>query len=61
MDALKANRSVTSLDLSSNGISDEGASAIAATLASGAAPELISMDLRDNPLTERGLTIIVRA
>lgn len=59
MDVLKASKSVTSVDLSSNFVGDEGASAIATVLAQGGAPELISLDLRENPLSEGGLTMLV--
>lgn len=61
MDALKSNTSVTSVDLSHNHISDEGAQAIAAMLALNGAPELIELDLRDNSLTPAGLTTLVRS
>ncbi|KAK9818198.1 hypothetical protein WJX72_008695 [[Myrmecia] bisecta] len=54
-EALQKNRQVTSLDLSANHIGDEGALALASALAGGAAPELIALDLRGNPITESGL------
>ena len=60
VDALKSNTNITSVDLSHNHISDEGAQAIAAMLAMNGAPELIELDLRDNNLTAAGLTVLVR-
>lgn len=59
IEAMKTNKSITQVDLASNGITDEGALAIAGALGAGGAPELISLDLRDNPLTAKGLTILV--
>lgn len=60
LEAMKGNSSVTSVDLSGNHISDEGAQAIAAVLSSAShAKELIELDLRDNPLTITGLTCLV--
>ncbi|PNW74699.1 hypothetical protein CHLRE_12g486550v5 [Chlamydomonas reinhardtii] len=50
-DVLKSNSCITSLDLSQNHISDEGAQALAAMLQGSGAPELIELDLRDNPLS----------
>jgi len=58
MDALKANKSVTSVDLSSNHIGDDGAQAIASVLGLDGAPELISLDLRANAFTDMGLKIL---
>ncbi len=60
-DALKANCCITSLDLSGNHISDEGATALASMLSSSGAPELIELDLRDNPLSPPALSALVRA
>ncbi|KAG2452581.1 hypothetical protein HYH02_002818 [Chlamydomonas schloesseri] len=54
-DALKSNSCITSLDLSQNHISDEGAQALAAMLQGSGAPELIELDLRDNPLSSAAL------
>jgi hypothetical protein len=59
MDALKGNESVTSLDLSNNKISDDGAINIATVLAMNGVPELIELDLRGNPFTNTGLTSLV--
>ncbi|EFJ50595.1 hypothetical protein VOLCADRAFT_103810 [Volvox carteri f. nagariensis] len=53
-DALRTNSCITCLDLSGNNISDEGAQALAAMLSASGAPELIELDLRDNPLTPAG-------
>lgn len=53
-DALQKNSFVTSLDLSSNRITDAGTEALAAMLTAGGAPELIFLDLRGNALTDAG-------
>ncbi|GLC44160.1 hypothetical protein PLESTB_000901600 [Pleodorina starrii] len=53
-DLLKSNTCITSLDLSGNSISDEGAQALASMLGASGAPELIELDLRDNPLSPAG-------
>ncbi|GFR46461.1 hypothetical protein Agub_g8036 [Astrephomene gubernaculifera] len=50
-DALKANSCITSLDLSRNNIADDGAQALASMLTGSGAPELIELDLRENPLS----------
>ncbi|KXZ49929.1 hypothetical protein GPECTOR_19g380 [Gonium pectorale] len=50
-DLLKSNTCITSLDLSSNNISEEGAQALVGMLSNSGAPELIELDLRDNPLS----------
>ncbi|DBA84663.1 hypothetical protein WJX77_003902 [Trebouxia sp. C0004] len=57
-EALQKNKFLTSLDLSSNRITDGGAEALVAVLSHGAAPELIYLDLRGNPLTEAGTTAL---
>ncbi|KAI3424317.1 hypothetical protein D9Q98_009870 [Chlorella vulgaris] len=48
-EALRSNTTCISIDLSANHFSDEGALALAAALADGRAPDLIDLDLRDNP------------
>lgn len=53
-DAMRDNRTVTSIDVSDNFISDEGAESLTRLLASGAAPDLISLNVRGNPLSEKG-------
>ncbi|KAJ9528314.1 hypothetical protein QJQ45_014291 [Haematococcus lacustris] len=59
MEQLKANKSVTSLNLSQNQLTDEAAQGIAATLGmSSSAPDLIELDLRENNFTDQGLTIL---
>lgn len=57
-EALQQNKFLTSLDLSSNRITDGGAEALVAVLSHGAAPELIYLDLRGNPLTEAGTSAL---
>lgn len=55
-EALANNKQVTSLDLSANHISTEGAKALAHVLEGGAAPDLILLDLRGNAeIGEEGL------
>ncbi|GLI58902.1 hypothetical protein VaNZ11_000684 [Volvox africanus] len=53
-DVLRGNICITSLDLSGNNISDDGAVALASMLSASGAPELIELDLRDNPLSSAG-------
>ncbi|KAL4431459.1 hypothetical protein ABPG75_006715 [Micractinium tetrahymenae] len=48
-EALKANTTVISIDLSDNHLTDEGAKLLAAALRDGRAPDLIDLDLKDNP------------
>eukprot|EP00850_Spirogloea_muscicola_P007465 SM000037S13600 [mRNA] locus=s37:719633:723530:- [translate_table: standard] len=58
LEALKSSASVTSIDLSDNHISDEGMQLLATTLACGTAPDLISLDVRGNPMTEKGRLVL---
>eukprot|EP00850_Spirogloea_muscicola_P016225 SM000130S27112 [mRNA] locus=s130:246825:254244:- [translate_table: standard] len=58
LEALKSSASVTSIDLSDNYISDEGMQLLATTLACGTAPDLISLDVRGNPMTEKGRLVL---
>lgn len=60
MDALKASHSVTSVDLSSNSIGDEGVQAIVGVLGVNGAPELIDLDLRGNRFSDAAMTQLVR-
>lgn len=53
-DAMRENHTVTSIDVSDNFISDDGARSLAALLASGAVPDLIALNVRGNPLSEKG-------
>ncbi|KAL4421761.1 hypothetical protein ABPG77_009744 [Micractinium sp. CCAP 211/92] len=58
-EALKANTTVISIDLSDNQLSDEGAKLLAAALRDGRAPDLIDLDLKDNPqIKEAGSTAL---
>ncbi|KAK9838151.1 hypothetical protein WJX81_004525 [Elliptochloris bilobata] len=56
--ALAKNTTMTSLDMSGNSITDEGAEALAKALQAGAAPELIVLDLRGNPLTDAAVAAL---
>eukprot|EP00271_Cylindrocystis_brebissonii_P021849 TRINITY_DN8076_c0_g1_i1.p1 TRINITY_DN8076_c0_g1~~TRINITY_DN8076_c0_g1_i1.p1 ORF type:complete len:554 (-),score=135.87 TRINITY_DN8076_c0_g1_i1:575-2236(-) len=58
-DALAENKSVTSIDLSHNSITDEGIQLLSSALLAGAAPDLIQLDLRGNPLTDRGRALLL--
>lgn len=57
-DALEANKTVISLDLSSNVISDEGVQQLVKSISSGAAPDLIELNLEGNNITEKGKTAL---
>lgn len=57
-EALQKNKFLTSLDLSCNRITDGGAEALAAALSDGAVPDLIYLDMRGNPITEAGVTLL---
>eukprot|EP00897_Mesotaenium_endlicherianum_P003201 jgi/Mesen1/2909/ME000175S02065 len=57
-EAMKGNKTVTSIDLSENTISDDGLQALATVLAGGAAPDLISLNLKSNPITEKGRAVL---
>ncbi|KAL6772337.1 hypothetical protein ACKKBG_A29840 [Auxenochlorella protothecoides x Auxenochlorella symbiontica] len=48
---LAANTEILSLNLAGNCLDDESAESLARALAQGAAPNLIDLDLRDNPLS----------
>ncbi|CAD7697087.1 unnamed protein product [Ostreobium quekettii] len=56
--ALKSNSSVTMINLSSNGITDGGAQALADVITAGSLPDLISVDLRGNDLTPEGIRML---
>eukprot|EP00873_Tetraselmis_striata_P005923 jgi/Tetstr1/426187/TSEL_016512.t1 len=57
--ALQNNTSVTMMDLSDNGLTDVGIQALATSLIVGnAAPELITLDVSGNKMTEAGLTAL---
>ena len=56
--ALEKNTHALSLDLSNNNLGDAGAKALCAVLSTGAAPDLIDLCLRDNPIGEEGLKAI---
>jgi Ran GTPase-activating protein (RanGAP) involved in mRNA processing and transport len=59
-DVLAKSAHVTSLDLTSNFVSDDAAQLLAEALNSGGAPDLIQLDLRGNPLTDAGIATVVR-
>lgn len=54
-EALQSSSSVTMMNLSGNMITDGGAQAIADVVTAGGLPNLISMDLRGNDLSEEGI------
>jgi len=56
--ALKDNTSVTSIDLSDNVITDEGMQFMTGVLAGGIAPNLIHVNVRGNPVSERGKELL---
>lgn len=51
----------TSIDLSNNGLTDAGAAALAAALAGGGAPDLISLDLRGTRVSASGVAALAAA
>lgn len=56
--ALKDNTSVTSVDLSDNVITDEGMQFMTGILAVGLAPNLIHVNVRGNPISNRGRELL---
>eukprot|EP00201_Polytomella_parva_P018957 CAMPEP_0175074652 /NCGR_PEP_ID=MMETSP0052_2-20121109/21452_1 /TAXON_ID=51329 ORGANISM="Polytomella parva, Strain SAG 63-3" /NCGR_SAMPLE_ID=MMETSP0052_2 /ASSEMBLY_ACC=CAM_ASM_000194 /LENGTH=582 /DNA_ID=CAMNT_0016343027 /DNA_START=16 /DNA_END=1761 /DNA_ORIENTATION=- len=58
MEALKTNVSVNFLDFSDNQIGDEGAQILATALALNILKDLIEIDLRDNPISDFGMTVL---
>lgn len=56
--ALKDNKSVTSIDLSDNVITDEGMNFLTRVLAVGMAPNLIHINLRGNPISSKGRELL---
>lgn len=56
--ALKDNKSVTSIDLSDNVITDDGMNFLTGVLAVGMAPNLIHINLRGNPISSKGRELL---
>ncbi|KAF8065507.1 hypothetical protein HT031_003108 [Scenedesmus sp. PABB004] len=57
-DALRANASITSVNLSANHIGDEGVQALVDVLQDGGCAELINLDLRGNELSEQAQSLL---
>lgn len=58
--ALRSNKNLTHLDLSSNVISAEGMELLCKSLGSGSGIKLVSLDLSYNPIGEIGLTLLAK-
>lgn len=56
--ALKDNKSVTSIDLSDNVITDDGMNFLTGVLAVGMAPNLIHINLKGNPISSKGRELL---
>jgi hypothetical protein len=59
-EALRDNSSITSVNLSSNHIGDEGVAALVGVLQAGGCAELIALDLRGNSLSAEAEALLVR-
>lgn len=58
--ALKENNTLTSLDLSENLMTDDSIQFLLGVLAAGSAPNLIYVDVRGNPISDKSQEILGR-